>query len=388
MTLPIIESMIRGDLRRQILSSLKNDRELSLLWRELHKTTVSSDINLRSIEDSLVKVLEGNKLVYLSSVYRNDRELRRGAEQNQEARFWTNESGFTHSDEDLSLEGVFPSPIESTPTDKFLHLLVKMECTRTKECLKMNMQSMQDDAVIRSDIRKLFAKIVIYCKEANEQFIKESLTQLYFEIYHSYQTLLEKGACQYYETDFENFIYDWKGEFPEHEVIDSYNKKAMEFTEVVEARLKREKELLLNQAESILSKDKVERFLEAANEYGFSNMPIIQELGSNDKIKQLVECMLETKESDHDTFGHSAAMLEYLRFYEWIKEYKKSYYSHNFYDKWCSKTVMNKADGSAFKHYRLSVKLTSEQSDNDSYRFLGWKYKEVVIQEYKQILEG
>ena len=57
---------------------------------------------------------------------------------------------YTRVDEKLSLEGVFNPTTETTPTDKFLHLLVKVECRRTLESLLMLVKSVHDDAVAES----------------------------------------------------------------------------------------------------------------------------------------------------------------------------------------------------------------------------------------------
>jgi hypothetical protein len=49
---------------------------------------------------------------------------------------------------------------------------------------------------------------------------------------------------------------------------------------------------------------------------------------------------------------------------------------------------MNKESGSAFKHYRLSVAVKPDDKNNESYKYHGWKYKEVVKEEYNKILKG
>ena len=81
-------------------------------------------------------------------------------------------------------------------------------------------------------------------------------------------------------------------------------------------------------------------------------------------------------------------MLEYLGFYKWIADNHVSGYRLNQYDAWCSKNIMGKSSGTAFKHYRLSVSVSSTDTGNESYKYLGWKYKDSVKEEYQRILQG
>ena len=49
---------------------------------------------------------------------------------------------------------------------------------------------------------------------------------------------------------------------------------------------------------------------------------------------------------------------------------------------------MEKSKGAAFKHYRLSVNVDSADTRNASYKYMGWKYKYQVEEEYRQILNA
>lgn len=391
MTLPIIDSMLRGDLRRQILSTLKTEKEISLLWRDLMKATQGKQ-SLMAIEKALVAAVETSGLVQVSADYENDREVRQGAEDARKQGLSFGEDDYTRVDEKLNLEGIFNPHVETTPTDKFLHLLVKVEGRHTIESLLMLVKSVHDDAVVRTYIRKLFSRITSFCKDTNELYIRESLTQLYFEVYHTFKNVLEKGDLQSYETDFENFIFEWKEEFPDEGVVAKYNEKAQAFSPRVK----------IDHGSDILSsppaeqphqlaakpKDKFDIFLEAANAFTFSELPKIKELGTSRKIRQFVECLLQEKETVADTFGHTAAMLEFLGFFKWIADNHVSGYRLNQYDTWCSKNIMGKSSGTAFKHYRLSVAVSPTDTKNESYKYLGWKYKESVTEEYQRILKG
>lgn len=390
MTLSIIDSMLRGDLRRQILSTLKTEKEISLLWRDLTKAYSQGGQSLMALEESLITAVETSGLVQVSADYKDDREIRQGAEQAREQGINFGEDDYTRVDEKLSLDGIFPVVQDTTPTDKFLHLLVKVECRRTMECLLMLVKSVHDDGVVRTYIRKLFSSITSLCKDANDTYIKESLTQFYFEVFHTFRRVLEKSPQQKYETDFENFVFEWKNKFPDAEIVARYNEMTIVFVPSANIGSGSSKPESPKQTTpvGVAPKDKFDLFLEAANTFTFKEMPKIKELGTPQKIRQLVECMLQEKGSAYDTFGHTAAMLEFLEFRKWIIQKHVSDYKMKQYDSWCSKYVMNKESGTAFKHYRLSVSVELKDTNNESYKYLGWKYKDSVKEEYKKILEG
>lgn len=392
MTLPIVDSMLRGDLRRQILTTLKTEKEISLLWRDLSKFHARGEQNLMAIEQALIAAVEKNGLVKVSAGYKDDRVVRQGAEEARNSGMCFGADEYTRVDCKVCLEGVFKPIAENTPTDKFLHLLVKMECMRTMESMLMLVKSVHDDAVVRTYVRKLFSTITSICKDSNDLFIKESMTQLYFEVYHTFRRVMEKSSQQAYETDFENYVFEWNGKFPEDDVVARYNEK-VSVTLSLSAKSENSvssKQELPDKTTLIraTTKDKFDLFLDAANAFTFSEMPKVKELGTPEKISQLVECMLQEKDTIADTFGHTAAMLEFLGFFKWIGEKHVSGYKVSQFDSWCSKNVMGKASGTAFRHYRLSVGVNPTDNDNASHKYLGWKYKSVVVEEYKKILEG
>ena len=74
-------------------------------------------------------------------------------------------------------------------------------------------------------------------------------------------------------------------------------------------------------------------------------------------------------------------MLDYLGFYKWIKDKYEKGYNLTAYDKFCTKVVMGQ-EGKAFKNYRLSL----EYERTNYKRYLGWKYKEKVEDEYQALL--
>ena len=388
MTLSIIDSMLRGDLRRQILCTLKTEKEISLLWRELTELEKGNQ-SLMAIELALIAAVETSGLAKVSADYKDDREVRQGAEEARKQGMSFGEDDYTRVDEKLSLEGVFSPATETTPTDKFLHLLVKVECRRTEEFLLMLVKSVHDDAVVRTYIRKLFSSITSFCKDTSDLYIRESLTQLYFEVYHTFRRVLEDSSLQTYETDFENFVFDWKGEFPEKEVVTRYNEKVAAFVPSLNVKTiaKNTEAKESPVPEAVIAKDKFTLFLEEADKYTFSEMPKVKELGTPQKVRQLVESMLLQKDTDADTFGHTAAWLEFLDFYKWIADHHVSGYKKTQFDAWCTEHIMNKATGTAFRHYRLSVSVDSSDTRNASYKYNGWKFRDSVKEEYEKLLQ-
>lgn len=392
MTLPIVDSMLRGDLRRHILSTLKTEKEISLLWRDLSKFNTQGQQSLMAIEQALIAAVEKSGLVQISAGYKDDRDVRQGAEEARNAGMCFGEDEYTRVNSKVCFEGVFNPIVENTPTDKFLHLLVKIECIRTMESMLMLVKSVHDDAVVRTYLRKLFTTITSICKDSKDLFIKESMTQLYFELYHTFRRVLEKSNQQAYETDFENYVFEWNGEFPDDDVVSRYKEKVcvtLHVSDTADSSISAKHKLSENpELVRAMTKDKFDLFLEVANAFTFSDMPKVKELGTPEKICQLVECMLQEKATIADTFGHTAAMIEFLGFFRWIGEKHVSGYKLNQFDKWCTQNIMNKSAGDSFRHYRLSVGVNPSDNNNASYKYLGWKYKSVVEEEYKKILEG
>lgn len=339
MTLPIIDSMLRGDLRRQILATLKTEKEISLLWRNLMKAT-QGDQSLMAIEQALIAAVEASGLVKVSSDYNDDREVRQGAEEARKQGINFGEDDYTRVDEKLILEGVFNPTTETTPTDKFLHLLVKVECRRTIESLLMLVKSVHDDAVVRTYIRKLFSAITSLCKDANDLYIKESLTQLYFELYHTFRNVLEKGDLQSYETDFENFVFDWKGEFPKEEVVARYR-------EMIDNSIKVEVETpnLPQLTDRPKLTTAAEKFTKIVAPFCFEELPLVKVLNPKQQA-ELIEFMVRDA-------CYAAAMLKYLGYYDRLRNvYQKT--SNEEIIKHCAKSL--DCAQSSYKKYFYSMR--------------------------------
>lgn len=387
--------MLRGELRPHILTELKTNQEISQLWGILHKWEKNGDQSLRGIEKAITDAVETSGLVRVSEVYQSERSLREGALKLRELGLSSDNPDFTRVGKALCLNGVFKPILPQTPSDRFRHLLLDLECRRTMMALRELVLAVHDDGIVRTEIIRLFVTIKQLCDETDEDFIRNRLTQFYFEIYHTFQSVLEKGEKQNYETDFQNFVFGWSGIFPDDETVERYKVRVAAYKPVLAPHPQQETapstsgqhatEQPLD--EKPVTKDKFQKFFEAAEERHFSLLPKVKDLGSTEKIMELVRCMLQDRGSATDTYAHAAAMLEFLEFRKWYSENYGNWTTTE-YDKWCSKYVMRKTTGQAFKHYRQSVGVNPNDKEKDAYRLMGWKYKNTVKQEYDDILKG
>lgn len=390
MFFPIINSMLRGDLRRNILSTLKTEKEISLLWSPLAIASRRA-ATLMEVEKALEAAVERSGLINVSPGYKQERDMRLGAQKAMKLGLSQDNEDYTRVNNPINLEEVLGNLSAETPTDKFIYLLARMECRRVVISLKELVMAVHDDAVVRTEVKKVFAAISSLCKDSNDEHLQNILTQCYFEVYHTFRRVLEKGDNQSYETDFANFIYEWKGRFPDEETVKRYENLVEGYSSLNRPINKSEAQTEStpsHQEEPPKVKDRFDRFLDAAEQFHFSQMPKVKGLGTKEKIRQLVECLLKDEGSIPDTFGHTAAMLEYLEFKKWITETQISGFTLTQYDKWCTKNIMEKSKGAAFKHYRLSVNVDSADTRNASYKYMGWKYKYQVEEEYRQILNA
>ena len=391
MTLPIADSMIRGELRTHILTEVKDNQTISRLWGVLHKWEKDGDASLRGIEKALTDAVGTSELVKVEEIYRSERNLREGALMLRKSGLSADNPDFTRVGAPFCLDGIFTPILPLSPTDRFRHLLLDLECRRTMMALRELVLAMHDDGIIRTEIIRLFVTIKQLCDETDEDFIRNRLTQFYFELYHSFQNILKKGERQNYETDFQNFVFGWLGRFPDDETVERYEKMIAAYRPIVKpeqkaAPISSESELPTHN-EPPVAKDKFQKFLEAAEDYHFSQLPKVQDLESPEKTMKLVKCMLQDKGTAEDNYAHAAAMLEYLGFRKWYSDNYGNWTTTE-YDKWCSKYVMGMATGQAFKHYRQSVYVNPNDKEKDAYRLMGWKYKNTVEQEYGDILKG
>jgi hypothetical protein len=129
-------------------------------------------------------------------------------------------------------------------------------------------------------------------------------------------------------------------------------------------------------------KDKADLFLEGVSAYNFFEMPMIKQLitpeKKTDKVHDLVMIMLENS-------GHACAMLEYLKFFDWIKQTQRTKFTKDDYDALCSKVVMGLENGSKAFH---TVRMSLNSSNKNAEKYKAYVYMNKVENEYVTLLNS
>lgn len=378
MTLPIIDSILHGELRPNILPTLKTEKEISLIWRDLHKVVVMRGCEFRTLERILTDALDKNGLVKLVETYSNDRDLRTMAQESRRKGMVIGNPVYTPVNAAVNLSDLYVTRSHTTPSDRFYTDLLMLESMRTKQALAYLALSVQDDSYMRTELRKLFQKITNLCKHTDNDEIREALTVLYFEVLHTYNPILQRGESANYETDFENFVFEWKGEFPEKDIVEKYKQliiTKVDLASVIVLPKEEVAQLAPTSNKHTRAKDKADIFLEKVAEYNFLELPKIRMLASPEKIHKLVLTMLENP-------GHACAMLEYLGFYQWIKDTQRAKFTKGDYDTLCSNVVMNMEKSQAFHTVRMSLNGNNQNAE----KYKAYSYIKQVEDEYGRLL--
>lgn len=378
MTLPIIDSILHGELRPNILPTLKTEKEISLIWRDLHKVVVMRGCEFRTLERILTDALDKNGLVKLVETYSNDRDLRTMAQESRRKGMVIGNPVYTPVNAAVNLSDLYVTRSHTTPSDRFYTDLLMLESMRTKQALAYLALSVQDDSYMRTELRKLFQKITNLCKHTDNDEIREALTVLYFEVLHTYNPILQRGESANYETDFENFVFEWKGEFPEKDIVEKYKQliiTKVDLASVIVLPKEEDAQLAPTSNKHTRAKDKGDIFLEKVAEYNFLELPKIRMLASPEKIHKLVLTMLENT-------GHACAMLEYLGFYQWIKDTQRTKFTKGDYDTLCSNVVMNMEKSQAFHTVRMSLNENNQNAE----KYKAYSYIKQVEDEYGRLL--
>lgn len=210
------------------------------------------------------------------------------------------------------------------------------------------------------------------------------LTELYFSVVHTFSSILYAHGCLDFDDEFDDFVYQWKDAYPSEDEIAKYEEKK-EAIRKDNAILRKKDDEKGKEEEEVKEqslkrpKTSAEKFLEGTERYGFLEMPMIKALDPDnmekrkEKALHLVEPMLSHP-------AHAAAMLDYLGFYQWIREKYETRYTLGKYDSLCTKLILKK-DGNSFRNYRLS--LNSNCSMGEIYH--AWVYMETVKDEYQAV---
>ena len=387
MTLPIVESILRGALRPNHIRETVSAEKQSLLMRQLRLAPERG--NLKDLEKDIINAL--GDLTSVTTIYEEGKCLKKAiAGLNRSY----HSASYTRVHKSV-LSGFMIEPPISSPTLKLYKTILFLEKEHTIWTLVDLHTIMKDDSYIRPEIKKLLSSINGYCREANawnedmsseKALIQNLLTELYFSLIQSFAPILYNQEEIGFDDDLENFVYQWKGKFPEKTELEDYQEKVDRIKKDNIAI--RENQQMEDSSDSLRSTEqkkehtltKAEKFLQDTSQYEFLKMPKIVALDSNHedvrkrKALKLIEIMMENT-------AHAAAMLDYLGLYKWIKDKYETKFTLIAYDQFCSKVVMGK-EGTPFKNYRLSLNY-----EKDNFRkYHGHEYVERVKEEYQAVL--
>lgn len=383
MTLPITDSILRGELRPNILKQSLDQKEL--LIRNARK--ISQKSQLLELEFAINDVLSG--LVNTKDIYEEDKKTRDAAIHVRVNKIIQNEPRFRYIDSEVIIDNVLPLPELKSPLLRFYNTILDAEVLRTRLSMIYLCRAIQDDAFIRSTLKALFRKINFICREALQWeehkdvmlLIPIKLTHLYFTLLNTYGEVLASYEAAEYEDDFMDFVYGWKGEYPTSNEETTYLKQSGIRAAIVNTLVDmpdtpQTKDSVVS-IEKERPKDKADIFLDGVTEYNFLEIPKIKQLGTIEKVHSLVMTMLENP-------GHACAMLEHLEFYKWIKEKQRVNFTLYKYDSLCSKVVMGKESDSAFHTVRMSLNKNNKNAE----KYRAYAYIDQVVNEYITLLNS
>lgn len=385
MTLPITESILRGELRPNILEQALEPNVLELLIRNARK--ISQKSQLVDLEFAINDVL--GELVETKDIYAEDSKTRDSAILARRNKVFRGEIEYKYLTTEVVIDDIFPLPELKSPLLRFYNTILNAEVKRTRLAFMHLYWAVQDDAFMRSTLKAIFKKIKFACRDAslwNEHqdvmtIIPIKLTNLYFTLLNTYGEVLDSFETPEYEDSFMDFVYGWKGEYPTSEEESKYREQSRIKKEIGNTIADLPNSIPTNGTIASVdlqrTKDKADTFLDNVAEFNFVEMPMIKNLKSQNKVHNLVLTMLENP-------GHACAMLEHLKFYEWIKTTQRNNFTLTKYDTLCSKLIMDKENSSAFHTVRMSLNPANKNAE----KYRAYAYKAQVANEYDTLLNS
>ena len=385
MTLPITDSILRGELRPNILKQSLEPKALELLIRNARK--VSQKSQLLELEFAINNVL--SDLVNTKDIYAEDKKTRDAAINARKNKISKNDAHYKFPSYEIVIDNVLTLPELNTPLLRFYNTIIDAEIFRTRQAILHMSRAVQDDAFVRSTLKAKFA-----CQESQQweehqdvmSLIPIKLTHLYFTLLNTYGEVLQSYDTPEFEDDFMDFVYNWKGEYPSNDELAKYIEQSKvkkeignSITDIPDSYKPQE---LPGEGKANRPKDKADLFLEGVSAYNFLEMPKIKQLitpeKKTEKVHDLVMMMLENS-------GHACAMLEYLKFYDWIKKTQRIKFTKNDYDALCSKVIMGLENGSKAFH---TVRMSLNSSNMNAEKYRAYAYMVQVDNEYVTLLNS
>ena len=226
MTLPITDSILRGELRPNILKQALEPKALELLIRKARK--VSQKSQLLELEYAINDVL--SDLVNTKDIYAEDKKTRDAAIKTRKNKISKNDTHYKFPSYEIIIDNILTLPELSTPLLRFYNTIIDAEVLRTRQAILYMSRAVQDDAFMRSTLKALFRRIKSACRESQQweeyqdvmSLIPIKLTHLYFTLLNTYWEVLESYDTPEFEDDFMDFVYDWKGEYPSNDEETKY----------------------------------------------------------------------------------------------------------------------------------------------------------------------
>lgn len=374
MELPIVNSILRGELRPNIFFKYNDVAEIKQLERNARRLQVNS--GLIDLELKIHHLL--SDIVDVKKHYLEDKKTRDAAVNARKIGIIDSEE-YTCFDKEVIIRDVIHDVQLSSPELRLYDQLLKAEQTRTRMAFHYLCRAFKCDRDLRTELRKTLKYIVKECNEAarwKEHYdvmilIDAHLTCLYFSLFKTYESILTGSDVDF---GFEDFVYEWRGEDPTPEELSEY-KRQCDVRKDIDEPIIPEVELSSQQKMNNRPKDIADKFLDEVERFNFLGMPKIKALKDENKIHSFLLNMLKD-------VSYACAMLEFLEFITWIQNNYDSNFTKGQYDALCSKAIMNKNNGASFHNVRMSLK-----ADNSAAKtYHAYKYVNIVETDYQNIL--
>ena len=390
MRLPITESLLRGELRPQILGESLSDSQLSELMR--HARSLGRLSQLSELEAKINEVI--GPWADTRTIYADEKQIRDAALKARTDGFMVEADVQNPLSSETLIGDVLALPQLATPLARFYLTIIDAETRRSREAMRHLYNATRDTAFMRDTLKKCFRLIARLCHEAQEQaeasdtwqtlarLLSVKLTSLYFTLLNTYGRRLRLEQDYSFEQDFASFVYDWSGAYPSADEEERYAQQCASPTEIAPADHEEPEAPATNSlaadAWPAAKEDAAARFIEAADEaYNFLQMAPIKALGSMKKVHDLVSIMLSCP-------GHACAMLEHLRFFEWMQT-QKAGIRRKHYDIFCATHIMEHTNNeNVFRQVRASLK--EENANAEKYK--AYTFISQVAKEYDEVLNA
>lgn len=379
MTPALFNSMINGNLSPEALSN-KDIVEIIKLNQKIERYCLKPGIGIMELEYAIIDVYEKNQWANVSDDYEHDHKVYAEALERKEKalEYKGNNHRYTCVTW-VQLNGLFNDIPCQSPLEKLIHSTVKVVNSRARKYYLHLVPAAQDDQLIRKDVIETLNTIIVLCTKTNDLFILQSLTMLYFSLYHTFKKILEDDDDIVRE--FKDFIYLWDHKYPDEEVVRRYNESVNSQTTIHTNYANQQhdvpQDIFHPEQQMLKEKSLKERCKEAAKEIGFFELKQVKALTSGKQIDKLWECLLERSEDYGERLCYVAAWLEYLGAEKLFRNSKRNNkHPVEDYIKWCEKYIMGmeKVTGTCFKRYRAKAKE--------------YKYRQQVEIEYQEIFNN